>query len=259
MRSIPILILALCSFNYAFANATVTPSQPIDHTGVFFGGGFGGSQEDWSTDNGSQRDFDGAALVAFGGFHFTHWFGLEGFINANTEEHAVFSASVSPKFTLAVNDKFSFFFKAGLNFVSSGDLDDDDRNRSGSGSGSSGNSNNDDDDDDIDIDWLDIFFSRSQTNHNSRTNAPHAQNFYYSNNSSFGSSEIQIEGDSGSGFGYTLGLGVNINVVKKFNFRVGFEYLDTESEYEGSSSSTIDNFEIDHEISTFYAAVYFQL
>ncbi len=232
MRSyLALCAIFFCSATYAeIVTPGKIPTDPLtgaDHTGFYIGGGLGYSAEDWSTEYGGDYSYDGMATLLIGGYHFTHWFGLESVFIFNTEEDALSSLGIAPKFTLQLNDNVALYIKLGFNFIIVGDINDDE------------GENSDFDDDDHDWDWdfdlIDLKFTGTT-----------------------GASNTELDGDSGDGYGFSIGVGNNILITKGLHFRIGLEYLEAETEFDGSSDRKYDNTDVDHEVLTIYTGLYYQ-
>lgn len=200
-----------------------------DHTGFYVGGGLGKSDEEWDVERRGKYDFDGAALLAYGGYNFTDWFGLEAMLNTNLETNAATAFSISPKFTLQFNDDISVFVKFGLNIVVAGDL-----------SSSS--------DDEYDDDGWDIF-DYQVNNNGARSQQSRASD----------GSDLELDDVSGAGMGFSYGIGANIRIAKGFHLRAGLEKTDTEIELTKDYSYRND-LDIDTQVDTLttYLGAYYQ-
>jgi outer membrane immunogenic protein len=100
----------------------IPEKSAVDNTGWYVGGLLGQVTSEF--DNGPTENDVKAGVYA--GYNFTPWFGLEGALfssNQNLDNNTEFSSallvsfSVTPKFTLAINDTFALYVKTGLSIM----------------------------------------------------------------------------------------------------------------------------------------------
>ncbi|WP_298773309.1 porin family protein [uncultured Shewanella sp.] len=92
-----------------------------DREGFYVGGDIGSTELDF--DGGVSHDAEYSVGV-YGGYHFNDWFGVEGHLfgtgdysnDSDFDSHAS-AFSIAPKLTLAFNDIFSAYVKAGLAYM----------------------------------------------------------------------------------------------------------------------------------------------
>ncbi|MFT5789913.1 MAG: outer membrane immunogenic protein [Shewanella sp.] len=106
-------IVALAVLGLATSNVA---SAETDRVGAYVGGQIGAFSADVEGDSES-----GQSYGAYGGYNFNEWFGLEGTLYVTNDvvdnEYASVNAgsfTVTPKFTLVLNDTFSLYGKVGV-------------------------------------------------------------------------------------------------------------------------------------------------
>lgn len=112
--------------------------QPLaaqnDHTGWYVGGLVGVAKTDTEVDGLVDQKENAGAFGVYGGYNFTRWFGLEGSImetgdvgddRADLDSAGFGALTLTPRFSLHLNDTFSLFGKFGYAFVAYGEEYDD--------------------------------------------------------------------------------------------------------------------------------------
>lgn len=110
------LVLVTTLFSASFG--AYAQDSSVEDTGWFVGGSIGQAKSEL---DGGWKTTD-TSLGIYGGFNFTKWFGLEAaFLSAEKKKYdfdfSLGSLSLTPKFTLAINDAVSLYAKAGLSSV----------------------------------------------------------------------------------------------------------------------------------------------
>nr|WP_299803139.1 porin family protein [uncultured Shewanella sp.] len=114
MKKIPLVALAITAMT-----ASVMANAATDRTGFYVGGELGAvsAKAEGETESGQ-------SYGVYGGYNFNEWFGLEGTLYATNDlidnQYASVNAaafSVTPKFTLVLNDTFSLYGKVGISSV----------------------------------------------------------------------------------------------------------------------------------------------
>ncbi|MES2676365.1 MAG: porin family protein [Pseudomonadota bacterium] len=112
--------IALTSLVFVFSTSVFAQDEVTNDTGWYVGG-YLGSQSSELKDYGTWKNTD-TSFGVFGGYNFSPWFGLESsFLVNETDERnsgirsaGFASGSLTPKFTLAINDQVALYFKAGF-------------------------------------------------------------------------------------------------------------------------------------------------
>lgn len=123
--------LALFTALFSASISSYAQDASVEDTGWFVGGSIGQAK---SEINDGLKTTD-TSVGVYGGFNFTKWFGLEAaFLATDKDKYDISlgSFSVTPKFTVVVNDSVSLFAKVGLSSVS---LTDDELDLDFSGTG----------------------------------------------------------------------------------------------------------------------------
>lgn len=95
-----------------------------EYSGFFIGGGVSNVDLDIKY---IDEDFSGTGFTLYGGYNFTQWFGLEAAISAATDlgdsssDLTAAAFTVTPKFSLVLNDTVTLFAKAGIASVALND------------------------------------------------------------------------------------------------------------------------------------------
>ncbi|MDB2386640.1 porin family protein [Shewanella sp.] len=119
-----ISMLTLATLSMAASNVAMAET---DRTGAYIGaqvGAFSSDQTHKTSSNASDSG-SGQSYGVYGGYHFNEWFGLEStlyftndFIDRKDTRVHLGSYSITPKVTFALNDTFSLYGKAGIEYVS---------------------------------------------------------------------------------------------------------------------------------------------
>lgn len=109
-----LLLTAPAGFTYA---ETVAPTEIVDEqTGFYVGGGLSST----SLKIESESSQSGMGFGVYGGYNFTPWLGLElslyasGDLGENNTDVAAATFSLTPKFTIPLNDVVSLYGKVGI-------------------------------------------------------------------------------------------------------------------------------------------------
>lgn len=107
---------------FALVSSAQANVEDSNNNGWYVGGAIGLSTVDMRA-NGIEHDDDSESFIAYGGYNFTEWFGLEGgFLitgdianNQDSIDSAYYSAaSLTPKFTFQLTPRAALFAKVGL-------------------------------------------------------------------------------------------------------------------------------------------------
>lgn len=107
-----VLTTALLSISFS----AYSQDSSVEDTGWFVGGSLGQFKTEF--ESGYNEKDNGLGI--YGGYNFNKWFGLEG--SFGSVEHgdadiSIGNMSVTPKFTLVINDVVSLYAKVGLSIV----------------------------------------------------------------------------------------------------------------------------------------------
>jgi opacity protein-like surface antigen len=117
-----VISTALAVAPFSSYSQEISQDTPTDNTGWYVGGVVGQVSSEFA--NGPKEQ--DSTLGIYGGYNFSSWFGLEGALfgaNQSLDTRGYFSPtflvgfSVTPKFTLVVNDAVAIYLKAGVSIL----------------------------------------------------------------------------------------------------------------------------------------------